>query len=973
MMAHSSLYNQMADPFASGSGEAGQTPNFQQITPFSEWCPPVRATDPPALAPSQLPPSRNSWLFKHCPEACVGDDEVKAILADELGVKGSARLAPPAESSACLMAVGEISDTRHSGKATGHAALAFASGESGNVLCLLGMSHEDRSWAEEHVTVHLNTPDTRLDGEWCQDSAPISLVKFASDPDAKTPIRWLLVQKAASTTICAPELRELPSRHGEPAGKAAGGAGLAQIFVNPLATIRCEQTGGFSHSDLAFSPSFGEDAPQLAIIDTAGCWSVWDITSHRSAGRLKSLNPVVRMCGSISLGSIPDFPAITESTSDRDPHRIAWLLLDAHERRSKSRSRSRKESRARSRKDSYSRSRRGSSSKQPSGSVEITSPPSPSRLLLMSTTNALSLFDVDTGRFRSVSRKVLSENQQILDVAPSLLDRSQAFILTESSVVWVATREHSSGKLTLDVLASCPHEKDNTDPELKLNVSPGAYVNGREACFVCVRSTRDSRMAVIWCIPPEPGAAAQCHRELVSLNVSFNFVGMDMLLVSRRTGAGKTEAPRRNALTEAKPRFFQILTMGPDLAVHSSLCAWLDGPDLRLEPPDTLVDRTEAEGERVKPPKRPGDAFAVPDGFDDGVSPQPAGEEPAQDDSGETATLELWPLPAYRADRGRSRPKLGALGDAIDDAVERERRDGYMPRRSLLDLVGRGRTVEELAQLSTDWTTHQRSLIQDAAGWLEVPAAAARSPGPNLDAVYKDLKNMFHPLQRTSKLGKAAERQRAALERMTAELFLAKIGIATPPHQAKSTDRHSSQIPASSPPLPFRSSPPLPLPQSSPPTALDDGDDVDDEVVLRLRKYATVGPSVITSDFRDNPVLAHWRVGEASGDETSHWISGENEEELEQAAKQRRKMDTRRRRAEKHAAKAAAYGTTGLDYRPVMSMPTAIMSSQPRRVSAAGFSQIRSSQVVRSQVVPGAFGGRTLLQARKPKVKEGFR
>lgn len=283
--------------------------------------------------------------------------------------------------------------------------------------------------------------------------------------------------------------------------------------------------------------------------------------------RPKNLTPVLRMCGNTVSGSLPKLPS--RSMTEPRPHKIVWLSLGQ-----KSTELARR-----------SASRTSSPSEHSRMSVDGVQPQPPRQLLLLCSPKALHLFDLASQRLHSVSHLALpKEAHRILGVTPSPLGSDQAFILTTTSLLWVVATEREDDTLTLDILASCPHQKNINDPTLRLDVSPAAYINDLTACFVCVRSAKDTELAVFWFINAGPGTPVRYHRDLISLQAPSDFVGLSILPAGRRMGDEPTSAAGR-AMHKAQLRFFQLLTLGQDLDVHSALCAWSDEAGASVSPP----------------------------------------------------------------------------------------------------------------------------------------------------------------------------------------------------------------------------------------------------------------------------------------------------------------------------------------------------------------------------------------------------
>ena len=649
-------------------------PRFKQVAPFAQWCAPIRTptSQPSGMGPSQVAKSQKNWLLEYLPEASIPDEDIESLLLEEIAA--SQRKKQPAPlGTASLFAVGEVADLRESESTRSHPVLAVASGMSGNVIRLISLAREDWIWTEADIKVRLLTANTKLEGEVCHDGVPVSLVKFAIDSGKYDPIRWLLVQTGASTTVYEPELRTIPLPAGNPSARASGQSVASHIFDNPLFTIPCHRTGGSTQADVCFARHLGSKAPQLAIIDQAGYWSLWDITGRQTI-RPKHLKPVLRMCGNSISGFIPRLPS--NSLNEPQPHKILWLALQRKPKQSR-----RLTSRARS------------PSMHPHGSAEPESQP-PRQVLLLCSPKSLHLFDVAAQALHWFTYPVLPKNtHRILDVAPSRVDPAQAFILTTTKLLWVVARKSKKKGLALDILASCPHQKDVNDPTLRLDISPGAYINDHKACFVCVRSAKDAEMTVFWFINPGPDTPAEYHRDLISLNSPSNFIGLTILPAERRVSDEPTSA-EGHAMRRPQLRFFQLLTLGQDLDVHSALCAWSDESGVPVPPPDAKEPLEDNNNRRLNLLQRLTEAFAVPDEFDEravfgakvGTAPSErwkGGIEQRMDFGLVAQHLSAVGVVEARGEDGRMSPLDGADFGFIAEAIEQEKEGGYMPRHSL--------------------------------------------------------------------------------------------------------------------------------------------------------------------------------------------------------------------------------------------------------------------------------------------------
>ncbi|KAL2261894.1 hypothetical protein VTK26DRAFT_3050 [Humicola hyalothermophila] len=1007
-----------------------EAPRFKQVTPFTSWCAPARDTglQPRDVRLSQRARSQENWLLEHLPEAAVDDVGFESLLMQEIAAAEPKRpnKRPTFTTPGPLISTGEIVDQRGAdGVVKGHPALAVASGVAGNVLRLIGLSLEEWGWSEADIKVRVHAVDSQLEGEWCQNDLPISLLKFAVDSKNSDPIRWLLVQNGTSTVVYAPEVRAIPMPVAGATALASRNAAAGQIFANPLFTISRERTGGSLQTDVCFGRCPETNAPQLVVVDQGGCWSLWGVKARRD-GRFGKLQPVMKMCGSTVSGSIPKLP----SSSSTSALSYTVLILSLRQGRS------------------YSSSRTGSPSEEPRGSEKDRSRQS-QRLLLLSNPKAIHLFDLSRGSMHPVSHLGLNETHRILAVAPSRLDLSQAFILTSTSLLWVAVRKDTATNVTLEILVSCPHQRDIDDPTLQLDVSPGAYIKGLAACFVCVRSSRNTEVTTFWFINPTSDAPVRYYRDLVSLPSASNFIGLSILPVNRLVGKNEPVSGAGRAMRKGQLRFFQLLTLGPDLDVHGALCAWSDVADVVVGPPDFKENLEDEGNRRTKLLRKLTSAFVVPDEFDERAVFRKAGTKAFSQElrAGRIGSRADYTLVAQRLSAIGDSPAgiLKGEGDQdfsfVDDAIEHGKQDGYMPRQSLLDLaISRG-AGDNLITLARQWDARQEALHRRAGGWVFVPEA--RRPvidfGP--DDLVERLREIFPDPQQSGENASSEDRD-AVLEKMAAEMYLSSIGISSVPEAwtaATADGPPPSFLPFPSSPTLMSSSQPWPgspskITSHSPKTEKEgEAAGMFDPVALRLRKYAPINTSAKFSTG-EPPVLAlsRWELGEDPED--TAWNPGLDVEAEQAISWRRRKIEARRRKAERLSQmilgeSAGGFGGSlgggGLPDPLSSSQPPTILStSQPqlqsqsqqpwelgsarvlasptRRVFAGsplrrevrressgrresgfgGFGQSRSQAGVgmssqsqglsqgtpsqaRSQVVPGVFGGRVSLSPFK--------
>ncbi|KAK0747502.1 RNA polymerase I-specific transcription initiation factor RRN6-like protein [Apiosordaria backusii] len=879
-----------------------ETPHFQQVTPFNQWCPATKTPTPTSNlgGPWRIARTQGNWLTEFLPEASITEEELEGIFMEEIAnTKESTESS--LVSTASLFSIGEIADVR--GGSTSNATLsvmAISSGASGNVLRLISLARKEWLWKESDVTVRTKAPDSQFDGEWCQDGVPISMIKFAISSSGKKSkkgktddtIRWLLVQKETSTTICEPEVRDLPM---PTSGMATGSGPTSQIFINPLATIPMARTGGSPQTDVCFIRQSDQHIPQLVIIDQCGYWSIWDITGRRNI-RPKTLTPVLRICGNTLSGSIPKLPS--SPTSQAKPHRVLFLEAGLNE----------------------------------ATFDEVDPPRKP--FLLLHTDQVLQLFDIESQTAYPVPLPSFgTDHQRILEVAPARLDPSQFFLLTNKSLLWVAAKKGNDDTANVDILAICPHQKDSTDPTLRIEVSAGTFVNDAQACFVCVWSSQDTEMNIFWFLLPDPGTPVRYHRELVSLKSPSHFVGLGMLPVGRRLGKSDTVTPSGRRMREAALRFFQFLTLSRDMEVNSALCVWSDDRSVEIPVPEVIDKGSEGRNARKQLQDHLGDKLVVPDWFDEltalgkrkAEAPEPGEKKPQKpklnDYSLVAQRLSMPPheLPRRRIHLGHVEASTGQDLRFLREAVEKEKGDGYMPRHTVLELAKPSHSDDGVITLARTWTDIQPELQddQDEEEWLYPPEASRPVPGFNPDDMAQNLSELF-PKPRKRAAATIKNHRTHVLQKMAAEMFLSNISVsAVPPswgttptpinsdsqsqslsqsQYSSSQPGYSSQLNSFSSSLPTPSSPSKSSRSLKPQSQSQEEPSQEDLIALRLRKYA----SIPTSDSRKGePTLAlsTWEVG--TNPDNITWHPGQDLEAEKIKDKRLKKIQARKQRAER--------------------------------------------------------------------------
>jgi RNA polymerase I-specific transcription initiation factor RRN6 len=203
--------------------------------------------------------------------------------------------------------------------------------------------------------------------------------------------------------------------------------------------------------------------------------------------------------------------------------------------------------------------------------------------------------------------------------------------------------------------------------------------------------------------------------------------------------------------------------------------------------------------------------------------------------------------------------------------------------------------------MAREWDAQQEALQRRAGEWLFVPEA--RRPlidfGP--DDLVERLRDLFVEAQ-PSQDSLSQQNREQVLQDMAAELFLSSIGVSAVPQSWVTLESQPSSS------LPFPSSPTLMSSQLSlasyhklkgkdkAKANQEEPEEQGDAVALRLRKYATLNVSS-TAHGEPSLALSRWDLGADPDDIT--WKPGQDLEAEEAINRRRRRIEARRRKAER--------------------------------------------------------------------------
>ncbi|KAL1876909.1 hypothetical protein VTK73DRAFT_8986 [Phialemonium thermophilum] len=952
--------------------------HFGQILPFEPLFPATRSVLPDLkIRPWKAIRAANSWLLKTHPEALSGTSDVQVHVSDELqrSKKTESDSLPPS-----LLAVGEITTLAASAaRPVGQPAIAFASGEGGHILRLITLTAEIRKDLDGSM---LRFSSTRFSdtGQWTGDGLPISLVKFATDQRRNGQIRWLLVQKATSTTVFEPEIRKSPVIEDHLRG-------TYQISANPLFTIGMDMVGPGRQSDVSFNAVSSGGSPQLAVIDSFGNWSVLDVMGNR-LNRPKQIRPVLRARGSMQSVIIPP---LSGPTSDGHlPYRIQWV----------------------------SSSRTGGSPEE-TGSVDFAAqlagnseeeahsrlhPSSGScRYILISNNVTVQVLDIrqrvpETGL--NIGRP--NKGERILDIQICPFDLSRVFVLTSKSLFWLEVVSSTTGSTRLNVIVSAPHYKNSSDASLRLCTSPGMALGNTTTCSVFIYSTSDSQMVAFWFTKPTIGSPGQMNFWSLSLEAPCAFHSLAVSNPELLHGqSNRVTRCYKGASMLHSSHVYQAFALGPDMSISSSLIGWSHFPVGIARSSVSGIETEGVSNRRKKLLRHGAQTFVVPDDILDGASGKVETGQYASHIIHDLATarssnikLDFNSLSAHlrrliEGSGSTREPEPPALSSAILSAISKTGDDESLPLQLLSDLCGPGFAKAEPRQLHQQWVSFQSHLRESGDSRITLVARQAYGFTPDPNSLHRDLvKQMLIPDALPENF---CERQEHALSKTVGQAYMSLLGISVAPRpmslQAENPSRAedlesgaSLASPTDGIPLSPASADGIQVLPGQPRDVLQEPDDSEphtDRAIARLRRYMHVGDDPRYNASAQSRLLSRWPEHPGSDARTYVWKSEESREVEEVNHQRKRREDTRRRRSERRTLSGLRPDEVGEPSTQPLPHTDGLLSSQPQEAHSlptSSVTQLPFPSQPMSQVTPGVFGARAQQPiSRRPKAKREAR
>lgn len=272
---------------------------------------------------------------------------------------------------------------------------------------------------------------------WNVPGGPVKQV--LSSESIQEPNKCFAARLSYSTTIFSPIYHRNPVPVNLNDNSYAESCLLSHIDPNPLVNIPCDLTGGYPHAAVTFNPWYQR---QIAVIDRAGNWSVWDLQrrQQRKAGWYAERGPN----GSIRL---PEFEKSSKPIDHYDGWGAILWVCTIHQ------------------------------------------------LLVCDRRNVyICRMDVRPPEQEELSLGLELHSEWILDVLRSPKTPSHVFILTTLRIIWVyvplpddSYLSQSDNSRTASILLSWRHFRDPEDISLRLtpiSVETGKYALKRSVDFI---------------------------------------------------------------------------------------------------------------------------------------------------------------------------------------------------------------------------------------------------------------------------------------------------------------------------------------------------------------------------------------------------------------------------------------------------------------------------------------------------------
>ncbi|KAL2872222.1 uncharacterized protein BJX67DRAFT_103742 [Aspergillus lucknowensis] len=160
--------------------------------------------------------------------------------------------------------------------------VAFASGECGNTISFRSIT-DDAVDLKEIPAPGLRVPTIGNEDaiEWMGDGAPVRQICFSTSQEERA---TFAAARFSSTAVFRPLYRRTPAAVATQRDSSGTMSCYRDSRLDPalLMEISSSHTGGFAHADVKFNPW---DQNQLAIVDEAGNWGIWELRNQHKRNK----------------------------------------------------------------------------------------------------------------------------------------------------------------------------------------------------------------------------------------------------------------------------------------------------------------------------------------------------------------------------------------------------------------------------------------------------------------------------------------------------------------------------------------------------------------------------------------------------------------------------------------------------------------------------------------------------------------
>ncbi|KAK7746903.1 hypothetical protein SLS53_002091 [Cytospora paraplurivora] len=847
--------------------------------------------------------------------------------------------------TASTLAIGAITDLRNPSRPGAWPVVAVAAGEAAHILRISSMSLED--WVCEGHSLPVGCSPTYgsaaaggaqpfFEGLWCSDGTAISQLRFATKLRQVDPLRWLIVQKPSSTTIFEPQISAKPVKNSASMLSPDLG-GEEHIAVNPIVTLSTSDTGGDTHCDFSINLGEDEDAPQIAIVDRSGNWSVWYI-EREGHSRMKTTKAVPKNRGIWNLPPSLGLPNGAGLSEER--FRVNWAFT------------------ARKPDDWELDSNMSDDPRTPNtlhtaylSGLDTTQ--SRYERLLISNHTHLQVLDANAGTSLSwLSFSRPDGTDALLDAQVFPGSPSHVLVLTTKKLYLLHMNDDAHQEASrLTVVLSCPHFMGQGREVPRMSVTRLRASPDRTWCLVLLHSTQNSRVSIFYLTSCLQDGSVDFHHQVMQItgleaSSSGDLQGIECLTavalqlsVLRKRGGPKSETTE-NHNESSEVQYYQVFRLATDLSLSSSVFAVTSGAVERLARPIKSValpgwsEARRATFLRRKLLREGEKAFVVPDTMEEDkhLSVVRPPEILVNHD-----TFQL----RYYFVRLIEEINLGVFGEPgsvstgsstfgpfgpVQEALANREADDYVSLKPLLGFSGFWQPLD-LTEVDTAWDGQLRRLQESSS--IRLFECGHYAPRLSVLDVFEFLSVKWSARLPADSLKAMQWRHiQMALERMAAEVYLSERGIymaptstielasKTLPREGDSQASLQSEfedLPLSQP----RSDAPLPTPSTTPSSSRAtsevfgesqqsqeyDDPEQEDPAATRLRMYL---PSIkFTPPARQGQsrVLSLWPEQRGSDPaEYRYSRTGKPDAESEAAQRRRKREEERmRKRAERRA------------------------------------------------------------------------